>query len=53
MREVFVFVSHLTVPAGDGATHTFLTAWKDTRTEVRHEAYDVLMDSRQQPEWLG
>lgn len=23
------------------------------RTEVRHEAYDVLMDSRQTPEWLA
>ena len=23
------------------------------RTEVRHEAYEVLMDSRQDPEWLG
>ena len=107
---MFVFVSHLTVPAGDHAaleehfrarshlvescpgflylqllrpqagqaTHTFLTAWTDrdafrhymaseeharshdrepralmARTEVRHEAYEVLMDSRQDPEWLG
>lgn len=107
---MFVFVSHLTVPAADRdalekhfrershlvenvpgflylqllrpqagrATHTFLTAWRDkeafrlymaseerarshdrepralmARTEVRHEAYEVLMDSRQQPEWLG
>ena len=23
------------------------------RTEVRHEAYDVLMDSRASPEWTG
>jgi heme-degrading monooxygenase HmoA len=23
------------------------------RTEVRHEAYDVLMDSRRTPEWLA
>ena len=23
------------------------------RTEVRHEAFDVLMDSRRDPEWLG
>lgn len=23
------------------------------RTEVRHEAYEVLMDSRRTPEWLG
>jgi heme oxygenase (mycobilin-producing) len=23
------------------------------RTEVRHEAYEVLMDSREEPEWLG
>jgi heme oxygenase (mycobilin-producing) len=23
------------------------------RTEVRHEAYEVLMDSRQRPEWLA
>jgi heme oxygenase (mycobilin-producing) len=23
------------------------------RSEVRHEAYDVLMDSRRVPEWLG
>ena len=100
---MFVFISHLTVPATDhadlerhflgrsklvddfpgflylqllkpkagAATHTFLTAWKDAesfrrymrsaehatshsrepaaimaRTEVRHEAYEVLMDSR-------
>jgi heme-degrading monooxygenase HmoA len=107
---VFVFVSHLTIPAADqaalekhfrersrlvervsgflylqllrpqagGATHTFVTAWTDrdafrrymaseeraqshshepadimARAEVRHEAYDVLMDSRQTPEWLG
>jgi heme-degrading monooxygenase HmoA len=107
---VFVFVSHLTVPAGDhaelerhfrersrlvenvpgflylqllrpqagAATHTFVTAWTDreafrrymasaeraqshgrepgrimARTAVRHEAYDVLMDSRQAPEWIG
>ena len=107
---MFVFVSHLTVRAGDqaalerhfrershlvegcpgflylqllrpqagSATHTFLTAWTDrdafrrymaseerarshdreprelmARTEVRHEAYDVLMDSRRDPEWLG
>lgn len=23
------------------------------RTEVRHEAFEVLMDSRQDPDWLG
>ena len=23
------------------------------RTQVRHEAYEVLMDSRRSPEWLG
>jgi hypothetical protein len=23
------------------------------RTEVRHEAFEVLMDSRAQPEWLA
>jgi heme oxygenase (mycobilin-producing) len=23
------------------------------RTQVRHEAFEVLMDSRQDPEWLG
>jgi heme oxygenase (mycobilin-producing) len=101
---MFVFISHLTVPAEDhaelerhfrdrsglvddfpgflylqllkpaagAATHTFLTAWRDrdafrrymrsaehavshsrepgeimARTEVRHEAYEVLLDSRQ------
>ena len=100
---MFVFVSHLTVPASDhaelerhfrersrlvddfpgflylqllkpkagGSTHTFVTAWSDAdafrrymrspahaishsrepaeimgRTTVRHEAYDVLLDSR-------
>ena len=100
---MFVFVSHLTVPADDhqtlerhfhersrlvdsfpgflylqllkpkagSSTHTFLTAWEDadafrkymasdehtishsrepgeimTRTTVRHEAYEVLIDSR-------
>jgi heme-degrading monooxygenase HmoA len=105
---VFVFISHLTVPAGDHealeshfrersrlvdgfpgflylqllrpqagtATHTFLTAWESReafraymashehavshsrepaaimeRTSVRHEAYEVLMDSRGAPEW--
>ena len=107
---MFIFVSHLEVPAADqGAlerhfrersglvdgfpgflylqllrpqagrsTHTFLTAWTDresfrrymrsrehaishsrepaeimARTAVRHEAYEVLMDSRSEPEWLG
>ena len=107
---MFVFISHLTVPAEDhaaleahfrersrlvdgfpgflwlqllrpqsgDATHTFVTAWEDrsafrrymnsmehatsharepgeimARTSVRHEAYDVLMDSRTTPEWLG
>ncbi len=101
--DVFVFISHLTVPDGDhdelerhfrersrlvddfpgflylqllkpqagAATHTFLTAWESrddfrrymasrehavshgrepreimARTDVRHEAYEVLMDSR-------
>jgi heme-degrading monooxygenase HmoA len=105
---VFVFISHLTVPAGDhaelerhfrersrlvdgfpgflylqllrpqsgDATHTFLTAWESRdafkrymqsteheishsrepgeimgRTEVRHEAFEVIMDSRATPEW--
>jgi heme oxygenase (mycobilin-producing) len=105
--EVFVFISHLTVPDGDhetlerhfrdrsrlvddfpgflylqllrpqagDATHTFLTAWESrdafrrymasqehaishgrepgeimARTGVRHEAYEVLMDSRHDPE---
>ena len=105
---MFVFISHLTVPAADhdelerhfrersrlvddfpgflylqllspqsgGATHTFLTAWESRedfrrymqseehsisharepgeimgRTSVRHEAYEVLLDSRRQPEW--
>ena len=107
---MFVFISHLTVPADDhgaleqhfrermhlvdgfpgflylqllrpqagSATHTFLTAWTDqdafrrymksrehalsharepgeimARTDVRHEAFEVLMDSRQTPEWLA
>lgn len=107
---MFVFISHLTVPAEDraelerhfrersrlvddfpgflylqllrpqagDATHTFLTAWRDreafraymrsqehalsharepagimARTDVRHEAYEVLMDSRSEPEWLA
>lgn len=106
---MFVFLSHLTVPAGDRArlehhfrnrsglvdefpgfqhlqllqplagpaSHAFLTAWDDresfrkymrsmehalshgrepgdimARTEVRHEAYQVLMDSRRTPQWL-
>jgi heme oxygenase (mycobilin-producing) len=106
---MFIFISHLTVPAADhaaleqhfrersrlvdgfpgflylqllkpkagDATHTFLTAWHDreafraymrseahatshsrepaeimSRTAVRHEAFDVLMDSRVQPEWV-
>jgi heme-degrading monooxygenase HmoA len=105
---MFVFISHLTVPAEDqaelerhfrersrlvdgfpgflylqllrpqaaGATHTFLTAWESAdafrrymrspehavshgrepgaimaRTRVRHEAFEVLLDSRRQPEW--
>ena len=105
---MFVFMSHLTVPAEDQAsleahfrersglvdsfpgflylqllrpqagetTHTFVTAWEDKdafraymgsqehatshgrepgeimgRTVVRHEAYEVLMDSRVTPEW--
>ena len=107
---MFVFISHLTVPAEDQgelerhfrersrlvdsfpgflylqllrpeageSTHTFLTAWEDReafrrymrstehavshsrepgeimgRTDVRHEAYEVLMDSRTAPEWRG
>jgi heme oxygenase (mycobilin-producing) len=107
--DVFVFLSHLTVPpedraaleayfrdrsrlvdrfpgflylqllapqAGD-ATHSFLTAWESreafrrymrseehaasharepgelmARTQVRHEAFEVLLDSRRSPEWL-
>ena len=105
---MFVFISHLTVPAGDhgqlerhfrersrlvdsfpgflylqllapqagSATHAFLTAWESRdafrrymqseehaishsrepgeimeRTEVRHEAFEVLLDSRTTPEW--
>lgn len=105
---MFVFISHLNVPAEDqamleqhfrershlvddfpgflylqllrpqsgGASHTFLTAWRDresfkrymssqehaishgrepadimARTTVRHEAFEVLMDSRVEPEW--
>ena len=105
---MFVFISHLTVPAADHAelerhfrersrlvdgfpgflylqllrpqggtaTHTFLTAWESReafkqymqssehaishgrepgeimgRTEVRHEAFEVLLDSRTTPEW--
>lgn len=107
---MFVFVSHLRVPAADHdgleqhfrersrlvdgfpgflylqllkpdkgeATHTFLTAWENreafrqymrsqehavshsrepgeimSRTEVSHEAFEVIMDSRTEPEWLG
>jgi heme oxygenase (mycobilin-producing) len=107
---MFVFISHLAVPAADhaelerhfrershlvdgfpgflylqllrpqagGATHTFLTAWESreafqrymrspehatsharepgeimARTEVRHEAFEVLMDSRGEPEWIA
>lgn len=106
--NLFVFISHLTVPPADQAalehhfrersrlvdgfpgflylqlmkpqagvaTHTFLTAWESReafraymgsrehaishsrepaaimdRTLVRHEAYEVLMDSRGAPEW--
>lgn len=108
-ESMFIFISHLTVPAADhaelerhfrerarlvddfpgflylqllkpqagDATHTFLTAWRDRdafreymrssehatshsrepaeimeRSGVRHEAFDVLMDSRSAPEWL-
>jgi heme oxygenase (mycobilin-producing) len=107
---MFVFISHLAVPAADhaelerhfrersrlvddfpgflylqllrpqagDATHTFLTAWENraafqrymrspehaashgrepaeimARTVVRHEAYEVLMDSRTEPEWIA
>jgi heme oxygenase (mycobilin-producing) len=107
---MFVFVSHLTVPAADRqaverhfrnrsglvdgfegfrylqllrpqagpASHAFLTAWDDrdafrrymkseahaishgrepaeimARTSVRHDAYEVLMDSRLDPQWLA
>lgn len=107
---MFVFVSHLTVPADDhaaleahfrersrlvdsfpgflwlqllkpqsgDATHTFVTAWESrdafrsymnspehetshsrepaeimARTTVRHQAFDVLIDSRSDPEWLA
>ena len=106
---MFLFISHLTVPADDcaaierhfrdrshlvdafpgflylqllapqgvDATHSFLTAWESrqafsaymrstehqlshsrepadimARTAVRHEAFEVLMDSRQPREWL-
>lgn len=105
---MFVFISHLTVPAADqptlekhfrersrlvdgfpgflylqllrpqagAASHTFLTAWESReafaaymksqehaishsrepadimgRTTVRHEAFEVLMDSRREVEW--
>ena len=105
---MFVFISHLTVPAADhadlerhfrersglvddfpgflylqllrpqagSATHVFLTAWESrdaftqymrsrehavsharepgeimARTEVRHEAYEVLLDSRRPAAW--
>lgn len=107
---MFVFVSHLSVPAEDHealerhfrerarlvddypgflhlqllkpqagpATHTFVTTWESreafrsymqsfehavshsrepaeimARTEVRHEAYEVLMDSRRPVEWIA
>ncbi len=107
---MFVFISHLTVPAADqpeleqhfrerarlvdsfdgflylqllrpeagDASHTFLTAWRDRdafraymasmehatshsrepadimgRSAVRHEAFEVMMDSRTRPEWLA
>ena len=107
---MFVFISHLTVPATDQsslekhfrersrlvdgfpgflylqllkpqagtASHTFLTAWESreaftaymksqehaishsrepaeimARTTVRHEAFEVLMDSRQEVEWVA
>ena len=107
---MFLFISHLTVPASDherlehhfrerahlvdvfpgflwlqlvrpeagAATHTFITCWESresfrrymrsgehatsharepadimARSEVRHEAFEVLMDSRCQPEWLA
>ena len=107
---MFLFISHLTVPADDcaaierhfrershlvdsfpgflylqllapqagEATHTFLTAWESrqafgaymrstehqlshsrepadimARTTVRHEAFEVLMDSRRSEEWLA
>jgi heme-degrading monooxygenase HmoA len=65
-------------PQSGGATHTFVTAWRDratfsaymrsvehatshsrepaaimARTAVRHEAFEVLMDSRAHPEWLA
>lgn len=107
---MFVFISHLTVPAADhaelerhfrdrsrlvdgfpgflylqllkpqggGATHTFLTAWDSreafrrymsseeharshsrepaaimARTQVRHEAFEVMMDSRYAREWIA
>jgi heme oxygenase (mycobilin-producing) len=107
---MFIFISHLTVPADDhaelerhfrersrlvdgfpgflylqllrpqagGASHTFLTAWESreafqgymrseehaishgrepgeimARTTVRHEAFEVLMDSRRAPEWTA
>lgn len=106
---MFIFISHLTVPAADHAelerhfrerahlvdgfpgflylqllrpqageaSHTFLTAWESrdafraymnsaehalshsrepaaimARSQVRHEAFDVLMDSRERPEWI-
>ena len=73
----FLYLQLLRPQAG-GASHTFLSAWRDResfkcymnstehaasharepaeimrRTTVRHEAYDVLLDSRGQPEWLG
>lgn len=73
----FLYLQLLRPQAG-GATHTFLTAWRDreafraymasaehatsharepaavmARSEVRHEAFEVMMDSRAHPEWLA
>lgn len=73
----FLYLQLLRPQAGDD-THTLLTAWDDrdafrrymaseeharshgrepaelmARAQVRHEAFEVLMDSRRDPEWLG
>lgn len=42
MRSMEHAISHGREPAGIMA-----------RTEVRHEAFEVLMDSRKDPEWLA
>jgi heme-degrading monooxygenase HmoA len=39
--------------AEHAASHAREPAEIMARTQVRHEAYDVLMDSREAPEWLA